>query len=430
MKETKKKVKKTTKQKQRQKQQQEQNVVVNINQPTKRKYTKRAPKAVPKHDNKPQQQFRGPIMAPTYNPPIVLREPPSTQNELFAKLFETKQERENNTQPNLLVGGRVPNVDTRQEKAHNDLERVRQKRVEKLDVATAPLPAKSDLVYPEYQEATQSALAAFKERFQARAPPDEPLVLPAKVKLGGRRETRYPSSSSLLDDLKARANTPFEPFLSVPDAKVSPKKAEVDMFGIAQQTISLLDQLNLGEQPEAPEHSSHKAAPIVDTEATESRSVAAGLRPLSDLDADILFSGEGQENGIPLEPAQPLESVSLGTLGQGAEELTAQLTTASTPVKLFSSGEDLGLVGGKSRRADLGIARGAHRSTEQIQLQKYIDSNLTRGSENLERLKSTKSLTKTELITILNMPDGYQTAKRILSEIGINYVPPFNGSKI
>jgi len=414
MKETKKKVKKTTKQKQRQKQKQEQNVVVNINQPTKRKYTKRAPKAAPQNDNKPQQQFRGPIMAPTYNPPIVLREPLSTHNELFAKLFETKQERENNTQPNLLVGARVPNVETRQEKAHNDLERVRQKRVEKLDVATAPLPAKSELVHPEYQEATQSALAAFKEKFQARAPAlgEEPLVSPAKVKLGGRRETRYPSSSSLLEDLKTRANTPFEPFLSVPDAKALPKKAEVDMFGIAQQTISLLDQLNLGEQPEAPEHSSHKAAPIVD------------------LDADILFSGEGQENEAPLEPAQPLESVSLGTLGQGAEELTAQLTTASTPVKLFSSGEGLGLVGGKSRRADLGIARGAHRSTEQIQLQKFIDSNLTRGSENLDNLKRIKSLTKTELITILNMPDGYQTAKRILSEIGINYISPISGSKI
>ena len=184
------------------------------------------------------------------------------------------------------------------------------------------------------------------------------------------------------------------------------------MFGIAQQTISLLDQLNLGEQPEAPEHSSHKAAPIVD------------------LDADVLLSGEGQENEAPLEPAQPLESVSLGTLGQGSEELTDKLTTASTPVKLFSSGGGLGVVGGKSKRSDLGIARGAHRSADQIALQKYIDANLRRNSENLEKLKTMKSLSKTELITILNMPDGYPTAVRILSEIGINYVPPKTGTEL
>ena len=348
---------------QKQKQKQEQNVVVNINQPAKPKYKKRAQKAVQKNDDKQQQAYKGPIMAPTYNPPIVIREPASTQNELLAKLFETKQERENTTQPNLLVGARVPNVETRQEKAHNDLERVRGKRVAKLDIATAPLPATSELVHPEYQEATQNALFAFS------APE-------VKVKLGGRKETRYPSSSSLLD------------------------------------------QLNLGEQPEAPEHSSHKAEPIVD------------------LDTDILFSGEGQEgeegeeDEAPLEPAQPLGSVSLDTLGQGTEELTAQLTTSSTPAKMFSSGEDIGLVKGQSKRADFGVPRGAHRSGEQIQLQKYIDANFRRGSENLERLKSVKSLTKTELITILNMPDGYETTKRILSEIGINYVPPKTGSDV
>ena len=403
MKETKKKVKKATKQKQKQKQ--EQNVVVNINQPAKPKHKKRPPKAVQKYDDKQQQQYKGPIMAPTYNPPIVIREPASTQNELLAKLFETKQERENTTQPNLLVGARVPNVETRQERAHNDLERTRGKRVAKLDVATAPLPSTSELVHPEYQEATRNALFAFSE----------PEV---KVKLGGRKETRFPSSSSLLEDLKARANTPFRPILSVPEPPATPRKAEHDMLSVAQQTISLLDQLKLGEQPEAPEHSRHKAEPI------------------ADLDADILFSGEGQEgeegeeDEAPLEPAQPLGSVSLDTLGQGTEELTPQLTTLSTPAKMFSSGEDIGLVKGKSKRADFGVPRGAHRSGEQIQLQKYIDANFRRGTENLERLKSVKSLTKTELITILNMPDGYETTKRILFEIGINYIPPKTGSDL
>jgi hypothetical protein len=405
MKETKKKVKKAPKQKQRQRQKQEQNVVVNINQPAKPKNKKRPQKAIQKNDEKQQQQYKGPIMAPTYNPPIVINQPPSTQNELLAKLFETKQERENTTQPNLLVGARVPDVETRQEKAHNDLERTRGKRVAKLDVATAPLPSTSELVHPEYQEATRNALFAFSE----------PEV---KVKLGGRKETRFPSSSSLLEDLKARANTPFRPILTVPEQPATPKKAEHDMLSVAQQTISLLDQLNLGEQPEAPEHSSHEAEPI------------------ADLDADILFSGvgqegeEGEEDEAPLEPAQPLGSVSLDTLGQGTEELTPQLTTLSTPAKMFSSGEDIGLVKGKSKRADSGVPRGAHRSGEQIQLQKYIDANFRRGTENLERLKSVKSLTKTELITILNMPDGYETTKRILFEIGINYIPPKTGSDL
>ena len=112
-----KKNKKTTKQKQKQKQKQEQNVVVNINQPAKTKYKKRAQKAVLQQQ---QQAYRGPIMAPTYNPPIVLREPASTQNELFAKLFETKQERENTTQPNLLTGLPAPNIQTIQEKKTDD----------------------------------------------------------------------------------------------------------------------------------------------------------------------------------------------------------------------------------------------------------------------------------------------------------------------
>jgi len=386
MKETKKKVKKTTKQKQRQKQKQEQNVVVNINQPTKRKYTKRAPKAAPQNDNKPQQQFRGPIMAPTYNPPIVLREPPSTQNELFAKLFETKQERENNTQPNLLVGARVPNVETRQEKAHNDLERVRGKRVEKLDVATAPLPAKSELVHPEYQEATQSALAAFKERFQARAPSP---------------------NDALLKSLRESADTPFLPAIETQPPNQTVKKTEHDMLS-AQTIISLVDQLNLGEQPEASEHSAHKAAPI------------------ADIEADILFSGEGQENEAPLEEAQPLESVNLGTLGQGGEELTSQLTTSSPPVRGQSVAKELEVVEGKAKskakRADFGAERGKQRPTAQIELDKFIDANVKTSNGKVQALKEGHQMTKGELKTLINTEPGYLAARAILASIGLSYV--------
>jgi hypothetical protein len=391
MKETKKKVKKAPKQKQKQKQ--EQNVVVNINQPAKPKHKKRP--AIQKNDEKQQQQYKGPIMAPTYNPPIVIREPVSTQNELLAKLFEKKQERENTTQPNLLVGARVPNVETRQERAHNDLERTRGKRVAKLDVATAPLPAKSDLVHPEYQEASQSVFAAFRERLKARP---------------------TSANDALLKSLHETASNPFRPVIGTPQAKAKPVSSTEDSslyheMLTAPTIISLVDQLNLGEQPEAPEHSTHKAAPV------------------ADLEAEVLFSGGGQEGEFdepPLEEAQPRESVSLESVGQEAEELTSQLTTTEPPIGGGSVEDELSVVEGKTKtkRGDFGFERGKQRPTAQVELSKFIDVNVRTDNGKIRELREKHSLNKGALKDLVNTEAGYATAKAILASIGLNYVEP------
>jgi hypothetical protein len=418
MKETKKKVKKAPKQKQKQKQ--EQNVVVNINQPAKPKHKKRP--AIQKNDDKQQQQYKGPIMAPTYNPPIVIREPASTQNELLAKLFEKKQERENNTQPNLLVGARVPNVETRQERAHNDLERTRGKRVAKLDVATAPLPAKSDLVHPEYQEASQSVFAAFRERLKARPPLQETAT-----------------NDSLLKSLRETASAPFKPLFARPQAKAKPPEAvslkatgpldarawpvssteakspeDSSLYHemlTAPTIISLVDQLNLGEQPEAPEHSTHKAAPV------------------ADLEAEVLFSGGGQEGEFdepPLEEAQPRESVSLESVGQGPEELTSQLTTTEPPIGGGSVEDELSVVEGKTKtkRGDFGFERGKQRPPAQVELRKFIDMNVRTDNGKIRELREKHSMNKGALMDLVNTEAGYATAQAILANIGLNYVEP------
>lgn len=401
MKETKKKVKKAPKQKQKQRQKQEQNVVVNINQPAKPKHKKRPQKAIQKNDDKQQQQYKGPIMAPTYNPPIVIREPASTQNELLAKLFETKQERENTTQPNLLVGARVPNVETRQERAHNDLERTRGKRVAKLDVATAPLPSASELVPPEYQEASQSVFAAFRERLKARPPLQETAT-----------------NDSLLKSLRETASVPFKPLFARPQAKAKPPEAKSpddsslyhEML-TAPTIISLVDQLNLGEQPEAPEHSTHKAAPV------------------ADLEAEVLFSGGGQEGEFdepPLEEAQPRESVSLESVGQRAEELTSQLTTTEPPIGGGSVEDELSVVEGKTKtkRGDFGFERGKQRPPAQVELRKFIDANVRTDNGKIRELREKHSMNKGALMDLVNTEAGYATAQAILANIGLNYVEP------